>query len=117
MRYLSCYRSLFWRLPWSAPLRSALDWQPDPDQFLPDDDPPAVPKWLRYLPGMEIGRLLRLVQTPASEPGEGAGLAAVLAASEHIAQVYHHLRRRCKAQAARGRSCARSYRRFWTGAA
>lgn len=161
MRYLACYRSLFWRLPWSAPLRSALAWQPDPAQFLPDDAPPAVPQWLRplcvqrwvgqavaaraawlaehvvldpycfgrgslpgwhatnlltydprnlralsevwlrYLLGMEIERLLRLVQTPASELGEGAWLAAVLAASEHIAQVYHQLRRRYHAKAAR----------------
>ena len=160
MRYLACYRSLFWRLPWSAPLRSALPWQPDPAQFLPDA-PPVAPRWLRplcvqrwvgqavaqrgawleqhlcldpyrfgndslpdwhetallryagqslrglseealgWVWGMEVERLLRLAQLPPGELGEGAWLAAVLAASEHVAQVYHEWRRRCGAMRAR----------------
>jgi hypothetical protein len=160
MRYLACYRSLFWRLPCFAPLRAALAWQPDPDQFLPDERPVA-PRWLRplfvqrwvgqavaeraawleahlclepyrfgndslpdwhetallryagvslrglseeglcWVWGMEVERLLRLAQVSPGELGQGAWLAAALAASEHVAQVYLEWRRRYKATRAR----------------
>ena len=57
--------------------------------------------WLRWMLGMEVERLLRLAQTSPSELGEAAWLAGALAASEHVAQVYHELRRRYKAARAR----------------
>lgn len=160
MRYQTCYRSLFWRLPWSAPLRAALSWQADPDQFPADAPIPVVPGWLRplwvqrvvgqavaeraawleehitldpyrfgresepdwhetnllsygrclgrlneemqrWMLGMEVERLLRLVQLSPSELGQGAWVAAVLAACEHVGQVYHVWRRRYKAARAR----------------
>jgi hypothetical protein len=152
MRYHSSSRSLFWRLPWSAPLRAALFWQADPDQFPTAEPIPVVPGWLRplvvqrlvgqavaaraawqethlclepyrfgnesepdwhetnllrygrclgrlseelqrWILGMEVERILRLVQLPPSELGQGAWVAAVLAACEHVAQVYQVWRR------------------------
>jgi len=161
MRFQASYRAIFWRLPWSAPLRSALSWQPDPAQFSDDAPLPEAPRWLRplcvqrmvgqavaqraawlashlcldpyrfgresepdwhecnlltydrrnlremgeqslrWLLGMEAERLLRLEQISPSELGKAAWLAGVLAASEHVAQVYHELRRRYKAARAR----------------
>lgn len=160
MLYLSSYLAVFWRLPWSAPLRSALTWQ---TEALPQTlaAPPEAPRWLRplcvqrmvgraiaaraawlaqhscpapyrfgndslpdwskvgllrydcrilramsdepllWMFGMEVERVLRLILTSPAELGEGAWLAALLGASEHIAQVYHELRRRCKAMRAR----------------
>lgn len=161
MRFLVSHRAVFWRLPWSAPLRAALSWQADPAQFPDDAPPPVAPRWLRplcvqrlvgyaiadraawlathlclepyrfgresepdwhecnlltydrrnlremgepwlrWMLGMEVERLLRLAQVSPSELGESAWLAGVMAASEHVAQVYHELRRRHKAARAR----------------
>ena len=164
MRYQTGCRALFWRLPWSAPLRAALPWQADPDQFPAGEPLPLAPGWLRplcvqrlvgqavaeraawleqhlcldpyrfgresepdwhetnllrygrclgrlreeaqrWLLGMEVERLLRLVQLSPSELGQGAWLAATLAASEHVAQVYQVWRRRYKAARAREMLC------------
>ncbi len=161
MIFLASHRAVFWRLPWSAPLRAALSWQADPAQFPDNAPPPEAPRWLRplcvqrmvgravaqraawlarhpclepyrfgresepdwhecnlltydrrnlremgewylrWMLGMEVERLLRLAQTAPAELGEAAWPASVLAASEHVAQVYHELRRRCKAARAR----------------
>ena len=49
MRFLVSHRAVFWRLPWSAPLRAALSWQADPAQFPDDAPPPVAPRWLRPL--------------------------------------------------------------------
>ncbi len=159
MRYQNKYLALFWRLPWSAPLRAALPWQADPDRFTTTERP-VVPRWLRplfvqrlvgqavaeraawleahlclepyrfgresepdwhetnllrygrclgrlsedlqrWVLGMEVERLLRLVQLSPSELGQGAWVAGVLAACEHVAQVYQVWRRRYRAARAR----------------
>jgi hypothetical protein len=59
---------------------------------------------LCWLLGMEVERLLRLAQVSPAEPGIAAWLAGVLAASEHVDQVYHELRRY---KAARARAILR----------
>jgi len=160
MVFQSVYLAVFWLLPWSAPLRAALAWGPDPDRF-PPVGPPIAPRWLkplcvqrwvgqavaarvawlrqqggaapyrfgedslpewhpfhleryvwrplheleetslRWLLGMEVERLLRLIDLPPQEIGEGAWVAASLAVYAHVAQVYHELRRRYKTRRAR----------------
>jgi hypothetical protein len=72
--------------------------------------------WLRYpwrilhqfddemllsLFGMEVERLLRIAQEHPSFAGQVEWTCAVLGASEHLAQVYHELKRRHTWQAAR----------------
>jgi hypothetical protein len=56
---------------------------------------------VRWLFGVEVERILRLIQTSPALLGEGAWVASLLAACEHIAQVYHELKRRHKAMQAR----------------
>ncbi len=51
--------------------------------------------------GMEVERLLRIVQEPPGMVGSVEWTRAALGASEHIAQVYAELKRRYKAMRAR----------------
>src|SRR5579859_2777433 len=47
MEFIIDYLLVFWQLPWSAPLRAALPWQPE---WLPTlAEPPVAPNWLRPL--------------------------------------------------------------------
>jgi hypothetical protein len=49
---------------------------------------------LLYIFGMEVERLLRIVQEPPALVGDADWTRAALGASEHLAQVYAELRRR-----------------------
>ncbi len=57
---------------------------------------------LRWIFGMEVERLLRIVQEAPSLVGGMEWTQATLGASEHVAQVYAELKRRRKAVRARG---------------
>lgn len=65
--------------------------------------------WLRTRPeerllhtfGVEVERLLRIMQEPPTLVGDDDWTHAALEACEHLAQVYHELRRRHKATRAR----------------
>ncbi len=47
MEFLNEHLVVFWTLPWSAPLRAALSWQPE---WLPSlSSLPLAPRWLRPL--------------------------------------------------------------------
>jgi hypothetical protein len=56
---------------------------------------------LRWLFGVEVERLLRLAQESPTLVGQGDWTKAALGVTEHVAQLYHELRRRCKAGQAR----------------
>lgn len=56
---------------------------------------------LRWLWGIEIERLLQIVETAPSDIGERAWTLAVLGACHHLAQLYAELKRRHKAMRAR----------------
>ena len=47
MVFVNAYLVVFWCLPWSAPLRAALSWQPA--LLSCPSMPPAAPRWLRPL--------------------------------------------------------------------
>jgi|GEM_PF-2168014 len=49
MDFTSACLAVFWLLPWSAPLRAALVYHPDPDRFPPSSLPPLAPRWLKPL--------------------------------------------------------------------
>lgn len=56
---------------------------------------------LLFLFGMEVERLLRIMQEPPALVGDLDWTRATLGASEHVAQVYTELKRRHKARRAR----------------
>ena len=56
---------------------------------------------LLWIFGMEVERLLHIMREPPSLVGDATWARAALGASEHLAQVYHELRRRYHAVRAR----------------
>ena len=58
-------------------------------------------EWLLIFFPMELERLQRLIQTPPSLLGEELWTRAALGACQHLAQMYHELRRRYHAKDAR----------------
>jgi hypothetical protein len=81
----------------SLPCWGAGAWRPYPRRELRE----LRQQRLLWLFGLEVERLLRIVQVPPVLVGEEDWTRAALGASEHLAQVYAELKRRAGARTAR----------------